>query len=78
MNRKKLHKLALKLWKNTLGSSHYLSNYHKARTKLEAKLTDDRRQSYKVMAKEWSEKKLPPKMQQWYVHGNDSSRLGLN
>jgi len=70
--------LALKLSKNTPGLLHYLSNYHKARAKLEAKLTNDQCQSYKAMAKEWLEKKLPPKMQQWYVHGNDSSRLGLN
>jgi len=29
-----------------------------------------------VMAKEWLEKELPPRMQQQYKHGNDSS--GLN
>jgi hypothetical protein len=28
-----------------------------------------------VMEKEWSEKKLPQRMQQQYIHGNDSSRL---
>jgi hypothetical protein len=36
---------------------------------------DDKYQQYKVMAKEWSEKKLLLWMQQQYVHGNDSSRL---
>jgi hypothetical protein len=75
MHRKKIHKLATKLSQNAPGSLDYLKHYNKARKQVERKLTDDKRREYKAMAKEWSEKKLPPRMQQRYVHGNDSSRL---
>lgn len=69
MQRQKIHNLAVELSKNLPGSSDYLSNYHKARVQVEEELTDDQRQSYKVMAKDWSSKQLPPRMQQRYVHG---------
>lgn len=75
MHRKKIHKLAVKLSQNVPGSAGYLGSYNTARRQVEQKLTDNQRQKYKAMAKEWSEKTLPPKMQQRYAHGNNSSRL---
>jgi hypothetical protein len=77
MHRKKINKLAAKISKNVPGSSDYLSSYNKARSQVEKKLTDDQRQKYKAMAKEWSEKKLPPRAQQRYVYSNDFNRLEL-
>jgi hypothetical protein len=77
MHRKQIHKLAVRLSQNVPGSVEYLSQYHRARVQVEETLTDDQRRTYRAMAKEWSEKKLPPRMQQRYAHGNDSSRLEL-
>lgn len=75
MHRKEIHKLAIKLAKNTPGSPHYLANYKRARNQVGEKLTEDERQKYKAMAKKWTESKLPPRVQQRYAHGSDSSRL---
>ena len=75
MNRKEISKLAIKLSQSKPGSPAYLQAYKKARNQVECKLTDNQRQRYKAMAKEWSEKKLPPRMQQRYVHGYDSIKL---
>lgn len=75
MHRKKIHKLAVKLSQTAPGTPGYLRSYNTARSQVEKKLTDNQRQTYKAMAKDWSEKKLPPRMQQRYVHGNDSGRL---
>jgi len=72
-----IHKLAVELSQNTVGSSDYLSSYHTAHNQVEASLTDNECQKYNMMAKEWLEKKLPPKMQQRYAHVNGSSRLEL-
>jgi hypothetical protein len=74
MKRKKIDKLATKLSKNTPGSVDYLRNYNKARSKIERKLTATERQRYKAMAKEWSERRPPPQIQQRYAHGNGSDR----
>jgi hypothetical protein len=75
MNRRKLHKLTLKLSQSPAGSARYLGCYGRARRQFERNLSEDLRQKYKAMAKEWGKKKLPRKIQQRYVHGNDSSRL---
>jgi hypothetical protein len=77
MHRKEIHKLANKFSKNTPGSTLYLRSYNRARNQVERKLTENQRQRYKAMAKEWSEKKLPPRMQQRYARGIDSKRLEL-
>jgi hypothetical protein len=77
MRRKEIHKLAVKLSKHPAGSPRYLSSYKLARTKVEKKLTDDQRRKYKAMAKEWSERKLPRKVQHRYVRGNYSRMLQL-
>ena len=77
MQCQKIHKLAVRLSQNVLGLVEYLSQYHKARVQVEAMLTDDQHQTYRAMAKEWSKKKLPLRMQQQYSHVNDSSRLKL-
>lgn len=77
MCHQEIHVLAVKLSKNVPGSLPYLRFYNRARSQVEKGLTDDVRQKYKAMAKEWSEAQLPPNMQQRYVHGNYSSRLGL-
>ena len=78
MQCKRIHKLAVKLSKNVPGSTDYISHYQKARIQVESKLTDDQRRKYKAMAKEWSEKTLPPKMQQRYAYGNGSSRIRIS
>jgi hypothetical protein len=75
MHRQEIDRLAVKLSKNVPGSLQYLRNYNRARSAVERKLTDNQRQKYKAMAKEWSEIQLPPNMQQRYAHGNYSSRL---
>jgi hypothetical protein len=75
MNRRKINKLALKLSQSRAGSPRYLSNYGRARAKVERQLTETQRRKYKAMAKEWGKHRLPRKAQQQYVHGNDSSRL---
>ena len=77
MNRKEISKLAINLSQSKPGSPMYLQAYKKARNQVEGKLTDNQRQRYKAMAKEWSEKKLPARMQQRYVHGNDFIKLQL-
>jgi uncharacterized protein (DUF2132 family) len=76
MHRKEIDRLAVKLSKNVPGSLQYLRKYNRARSQVEGKLTDDQRQKYKAMAKEWSETQLPPNMQQQYVYGDYSSGLG--
>lgn len=68
MHRQKINKVAVKLSKDAPGSSSYLSNYQEARRQVEAKLTEAQRQKYRAMAKEWSDKRLPAKMQQRYAH----------
>lgn len=77
MHRKQVHKSAVKLFQTAPGSAGYLGSYSAACHQVEGKLTDNQRQMYKAMAKEWSEKKLPLKLQQRYAHDNDSSRLEL-
>jgi 2-polyprenyl-6-methoxyphenol hydroxylase-like FAD-dependent oxidoreductase len=77
MNREEISELSKKLSQGKAGSSAYLQAYKKARRQVEQKLTDNQRQRYKAMAKEWTEKKLPPSMQQRYVHGNDFIKLRL-
>jgi hypothetical protein len=77
MNRRKIHKLTLKLSQSPAGSPRYLSNYSRARHQFERKLSEDLRRKYKAMAKEWRKNKLPRKIQRRYVHRRDSSRLEL-
>jgi hypothetical protein len=77
MNREQISKLSIKLSQGKPGSSAYLQAYKKARNEVEQNLTDNERQRYKVMAKKWTERKLPPMMQQRYVNGNDFIKLQL-
>ncbi len=77
MQHQKIHKLAVRLSQNMPELVEYLSQYHKARVQVKVTLIDNQHQLYRVMAKEWLEKKLPLRMQQWYAHVNDSSRLKL-
>jgi len=76
MHCKQINKLAVKLSQSVPRSSGFLSAYKRACSKFEWKLPESQRQKYQVMAKEWSEKELPLRMQQRYKHGSDSS--GLN
>jgi hypothetical protein len=64
MNRQKIHKLAVEYSKNLLEAPHYFANYNRACREVEEKFTDDQREKYKAMAKEWTEIELPPNMQQ--------------
>ena len=75
MHREELHELATELSQTAPGSLDFLKSYHEARKQVEQKLTDAERQEYKAMAKEWSEKRLPPLMQRRYVHCNDFNGL---
>jgi hypothetical protein len=70
-----IHQLAVKWHK--AGSPQYLCTYKKACRKIEQKLSKNQHQKYQAMAKEWSEKKPPPKIQQWYMHHNGSCRFDL-
>jgi len=70
---KKIHKLALKLSNDLAGSPTYLASYKTACSQVEKNLSNKWRQKYKVLAKEWLEKGLPPTMQQRYVCSNGSS-----
>jgi hypothetical protein len=63
MYQKKIHKLATELLQNVLGLLDYLKHYNKACKQVEQKLTNDKHQEYKAMAKKWLEKKLPLQMQ---------------
>jgi len=68
MHRKVISQLAVKISQHKPGLPQYLSAYRRACGKVERKLSERQRQMYRVMAKEWTEKKLPPMMQQRYVH----------
>ena len=73
MHREQINKLAAKLSNSKPGSPAFLSAYKRARSKVEKTLPESLLQRYHVMAKEWSEKPLPPMMQQQYVYETDSS-----
>jgi hypothetical protein len=75
--REEINELAAELSDDAPGSPGYLRNYSRARSNFEQGLSEEERQRCKAMAKEWSESKLPPRMQQRYAHDNDSSRLLL-
>jgi len=75
MHCQQLHELAKKNSQDVPGSKHYIACFSKARGEVEQQLTDRQRQKYKAMAKEWSEKELPPQMQKRYLYGNISSGL---
>jgi len=77
MRRKEIHRQTLKLSQSPSGSKSYLRCYSRARCQVEQKLSESKRQKYRAMAKAWSEKKLPPKVQRRYVHGNNSRVLEL-
>jgi hypothetical protein len=68
MQHNKIHKLAVELSQNKPGLPSYLCSYNTVCKQVERKLMENQCQSYKAMAKEWLETKLPPRMQQWYVH----------
>ena len=62
--------LAAELSNDVPGSTSYFASYNKARSQVEKSLTDKQRQVYRERANEWSNKKLPPKMQRRYVYRN--------
>lgn len=73
MNRDKISKLAVERSGSPAGSPLYIRAYKGACSEFEKGLSESQRRMYRVKAKEWSEKKLPARMQQRYVHGNGSS-----
>ena len=77
MHREEISKLAEELSDSTPGSLDYLRDYRRALTQVEGELSQRQQQKYRAMAKEWTEKKLPPEMQQRYFHLNDSHSLEL-
>jgi len=78
MKFEKIAKLAAELSKSPPGSASFLHAYKPARTQVDKKLSKRMWRKYEAMAKEWTEKRLPPRMQQRYVYGNDSCRLEAN
>ena len=62
MNRGKIDDLAKSFQKTR--NQHYLANYHIAFNQVEEALTDKQREEYNAMAKEWTDRGLPPGMQQ--------------
>ena len=70
MNRKKIHAMAAKISQEKPETLYYLSGYSRARKIIKRKFMKEERQKYHAMAKEWSAKKLPLRMQQRYVHSN--------
>ena len=67
MHHDEINKLAAELSKCVPRSSGFLGAYKRACSQVELKLSESQHQRYQVMAKDWSEKGLPPRMQQWYV-----------
>jgi hypothetical protein len=77
MHRKAINQMAIRMSQDKPGSRQYLGVYKRACGKIKQKFSESQCQIYRAMAKEWTEKKLPPKLQQQYVHCNDSSRFEL-
>ena len=78
MKCKKITKLAAKLSQSPPGLLGFLHTYKKAHTQVRKELSQVERQKYKAIVKEWSEKRLPPRMQQRYVYSDDSHRPKAN
>ena len=75
MHHEQITKLAAKLSNSAPGSAAFLSAYKRACSKVEKMLPKSLLQRYHVMAKEWLEKPLPPRMQQRYAYKTDSSGI---
>ncbi len=75
MHHQQIHELALETSQDKPGSPCYISSFSKARCQVEEQLTDLQHQKYKALAKEWSEMKLPQKMQMRYLYSNESSQV---
>jgi hypothetical protein len=69
MHHGEIHKLAVELLQNEPGSANYLRSYSQACRQVEKGLTENQCQSYKAMAKDWTNEQLPPREQQRYIHG---------
>ena len=65
MNREKILDLAATRTDEPPGSQKFLSFYNRARHQLQEKLTDNERQKYMGMAKDWTEGHLPQEIKQW-------------
>ena len=75
MHLREINVKAIQMSQHKSGSRQYLSTYKRAFAKVEGKFSERQRQRYRAMAKYWTEKRLPPMVQQRYVHRNDSSRF---
>jgi len=60
MHHKVISQLAVKISQHKPKSPQYLSAYRRACGKVEWKLSERQHRMYRMMAKEWMEKKLPP------------------
>jgi hypothetical protein len=72
-----INDLAVKRLKSAPGTTAYLKEYKKARHDVGEELSETLQTKYKGMAQEWSERELPSRIKQRYVHGNDSSSFYL-
>jgi hypothetical protein len=59
--------MAAEMSESKPGSAAYLSFYNKAIQTIEEGLDEATRVKYRADAKEWSEKRPPPRQQQWYM-----------
>lgn len=66
LHREEIDKAAVMLSGHPSGSGPYLQNYRRAFNEVEGEFTESERRKYRVMAKEWTERQPPPKMQQRY------------
>ena len=78
MKRKKIAKLAAEISKSLPGSTAFLRDYKAVWGQVNQELSNTKQKKYEAMAKEWTDNKLPLRMQQRYVFGNDSLRLEAN
>jgi hypothetical protein len=75
MECERINELAATLTTDLPGSKGYLNKFSKACKQIKKNLTDDQRQIYMALAKEWTEKRLPLETQQRYARGNGSLAL---
>jgi len=69
MHCSEIHKLVVELSQNEPGSANYLRSYSQAHQQVEEGLMENQHQSYKAMAKDWTNEQLPSREQQQYAYG---------
>jgi len=78
MKSKEIAKLVAELSESPPGSAEFLCAYKPACTQIKNNLSRAEKEKYEAMAKEWTNNRLPPRMQERYVYDDNSRRLGAN